>query len=299
MDNVLDHVMKKSIEIMIKNAGSDKKINKLKVKHEKKIHFIPIKYRVFGGIIQSMNIQFGNFIEEAIHQILLVNPDNEIIDAYSGKRSNKFRISKKTENLIDLYITDCETHTYTDEEQKQNYNMLLEKIIKNEKDESLETIEFKHDVDVLFKHKKTDITYYVEIKYNDDHDTGKFIDINRKLLKTYAYLVRELKIYDKDKFKPMLFYFTNKRMKGNIYVPENEIYRGTRFFEKYTTVKYEDIEKYMLNISENDETLKQFNDMYNKVVNESEYKYNESIDITCIKEELEDEEYKINKGENV
>lgn len=288
MKNILDQVMKKSIEIMIKNAGSDKKINKLKTKHEKKIHFIPIKYRVFGGIIQSMNIQFGNFIEEAIHQILLVNPNNKIVETYSGKRSNKFCISKETENLIDRYITDCETHTYNEEQQKENYNKLLDKIVENEKNENLETINFKHDVDVLFKDNTSGITYYVEIKYNDDHDTGKFIDINRKLLKTYAYLVRELKIYDKDKFRPMLFYFTNKRMKGNIYIPEDEIYRGTRFFEKYTTIKYEELENYMLNISENEETIKQFNDMYDKVVNRNVYKYNENIDITCVKEESEE-----------
>lgn len=290
-ENVLDQVMKKSIEVMISNAGSDKKINKLKKKHEKKIHFIPIKYRVFGGIIQSMNIQFGNFIEEAIHQILLVNKNNKIIEEYSGKRSNKFCISKKTERLIDQYITDCETHTYSEEEQKINYNKLLEMIVENEKNENLETINFKHDVDVLFKDNISGITYYVEIKYNDDHDTGKFIDINRKLLKTYAYLVRELKIYDKDKFKPMLFYFTNKRMKGNIYIPENEIYRGSRFFDKYTTIQYSDLEDYMLNISENEETIKQFNDMYNKVVNENVYKYDENIDITCVKEDSEDYKY--------
>lgn len=290
-ENVLDQVMKKSIEIMISNAGSDKKVNKLKKKHEKKIHFIPIKYRVFGGIIQSMNIQFGNFIEEAIHQILLVNKNNEIIEEYSGKRSNKFCISKKTERLIDQYITDCETHTYSEEEQKVNYDKLLEKIVENEKDETLETINFQHDVDVLFRDNTSGITYYVEIKYNDDHDTGKFIDINRKLLKTYAYLVRKLKIYDKNKFRPMLFYFTNKRMKGNIYIPENEIYRGSRFFDKFTTIKYSDLENYMLNISENEETIKQFNDMYNKVVNENVYKYNENIDITCVREDSAEYKY--------
>lgn len=294
-NSILDQVMKKSIEVMISKAGSDKKINKLEKKHEKKIHFIPIKYRIFGGIIQSMNIQFGNFIEEAIHQILLVNSNNKIIEEYSGKRSNKFYISKKTEMLIDKYISDCETLGYTEEQLKLNYEKLLNQIIENEKDNTLETINFKHDVDVLFEDKKNSITYYVEIKYNDDHDTGKFVDINRKLLKTYAYLVRELKIYDKEKFRPMLFYFTNKRMKGNIFIPENEIYRGNRFFEKYTTIKYSELENYMLNISENPQTVKQFNDMYDKVVNEREYKYDENIDITCVNEDSE--EYKVENCE--
>ena len=285
--NILDKIMKKSIEIMISKSESEEKLKKLKIKHEKKIHFIPIKYRVFGGIIQSMNIQFGNFIEEAIHQILLANSQNEIIEEYSGKRSNSFFITKETETLIDNYISDCETLGYTDEELKQNYEKLLKQIIKNEKNKELETIKFKHDVDVLFKDKNTEITYYVEIKYNDDHDTGKFVDINRKLLKTYAYLVRELGIYDEKEFRPMLFYFTNKRMKGNIFVPESEIYRGSRFFEKYTTIKYSELEQYMLNISENEDTRKQFNDLYNKIINNTQYKYDDNIDITCVKEEKE------------
>jgi type-2 restriction enzyme hinfI len=285
--NILDKIMKKSIEIMISKSESEEKLKKLKIKHEKKIHFIPIKYRVFGGIIQSMNIQFGNFIEEAIHQILLANSQNEIIEEYSGKRSNSFFITKETEALIDNYISDCETLGYTDEELKQNYEKLLKQIIKNEKNKELETIKFKHDVDVLFKDKNTEITYYVEIKYNDDHDTGKFVDINRKLLKTYAYLVRELGIYDEKEFRPMLFYFTNKRMKGNIFVPESEIYRGSRFFEKYTTIKYSELEQYMLNISENEDTRKQFNDLYNKIINNTQYKYDDNIDITCVKEEKE------------
>ena len=288
MENILDKIMKKSIAIMIETSGSEKKIKQLKKKHEKKIHFIPIKYRIFGGIMQSMNIKFGNFIEEAIHQILLENPSNEILEDYSGKRSNKFYISEKTENLIDTYITDCEVNLYTDEGLKEKYEKLLEQIIKNESDKTLKTIKFQHDVDVLFKDKNENMVYYVEIKYNDDHDTGKFIDINRKLLKTYAYLVRELKIFDKNKFRPMLFYFTNKRMKGNIYIPENEIYRGKRFFNKYTRIKYEDLENYMLNISENPETIKQFNDMYNRIVTQGDYRYDKNINIYCVNENMEE-----------
>ena len=158
----------------------------------------------------------------------------------------------------------------------------------NESDKTLKTIKFQHDVDVLFKDKNENMVYYVEIKYNDDHDTGKFIDINRKLLKTYAYLVRELKIFDKNKFRPMLFYFTNKRMKGNIYIPENEIYRGKRFFNKYTRIKYEDLENYMLNISENPETIKQFNDMYNRIVTQGDYRYDKNINIYCVNENMEE-----------
>ena len=48
-------------------------------------------------------------------------------------------------------------------------------------------VNITHDVDILFKNLKSNTYYYVEVKYNDDHDTGKFVDINRKFLKTYAY----------------------------------------------------------------------------------------------------------------
>jgi cupin superfamily acireductone dioxygenase involved in methionine salvage len=288
--NTLDNIMRKSINIMVENSLSEKTIKKFTKKHNSKIHFIPIKYRVFGGIMQSLNIRFGNFIEEAIHQILLANNDNEILEEYSGKRSNSFCISVATEELIDQYITNCETNTYTEEELKENYNKLLDQIMINESNKNCNVIKFKHDVDILFKDKNENIIYYVETKYNDDHDTGKFVDINRKLLKTYAYLVRELGIYDKNKFKPMLFYFTNKRMKGNIYIPENEtIYRGSRFFEKFTNIRYDELENYMLNISEEEQTIKQFDNMYNKIVKEKEYKYDDKVNIYSIKEDSIDE----------
>ncbi|MCI8291507.1 MAG: hypothetical protein HFJ24_07675 [Clostridia bacterium] len=45
------------------------------------------------------------------------------------------------------------------------------------------------------------------------------------------------------------------------------------------------VKEYMLNISENEETINQFNEMYNKVVNKNVYEYDENIDISCVKEE--------------
>ena len=144
------------------------------------------------------------------------------------------------------------------------YQNLISKVKHNELNELNDIEDFKHDVDVLFKDKTTNVYYYVEIKYNDDHDTGKFVDINRKLLKTYAYLQRELGDVE---LKPILFYFNNKKMKGNIYLPEQiVIYRGKRFFETFTKIKYEDMDNYMKNISENEETIKIFDNLYNKIV---------------------------------
>ncbi|MEL3904221.1 MAG: hypothetical protein P1P63_03790 [Treponemataceae bacterium] len=72
-------------------------------------------------------------------------------------------------------------------------------------------------------------------------------------------------------------------MKGNIYIPEKEIYRGTRFFNSFTTVTYNQLEDYMLTISEDKETIQQFNDLYDTVINKHNYTYREDIDITSVK----------------
>ena len=261
----IQKVLTDSIQSLISNTLKDGKISDLKKKHDAKVHFIPYRYRVFSGLLQSMNIQFGNFIERAVHEILAHNTKLEIVSEYSGIKQNRFKISYESNALIDSYITSCQINNYSETELKNSYNALINKINSNEQNSNLSCIDFKHDIDVLFREKESNIHYYVEIKYNDDHDTGKYVDINRKFLKTYAYLARELG--QKIKLVPILFYFTNKKMKGNIYVPENEvIYRGKRFFDSFTNIRYEDVDRYMKNISECEKTKKIFDDLYNKIV---------------------------------
>lgn len=264
MDKI-QQILTDSINELIKHSATNAKIKDLEKKHNVKLHFIPYKYRVFGGILQSMNIQFGNFIEKVMDEVISDNAENEIIRKYSGKKSNSFSLSTKSDALIDSYITNCQISNYSDGDLQEAYNNLISQIKINESDKSNSTATFKHDVDILFRNKKTDKYYYVEIKYNDDHDTGKFVDINRKVLKTYAYLQRELG--ENVQLFPILFYFNNKKMKGNIYLPENlAIYRGKRFFENFANVKYEDMDNYMKSISESPETIKAFNDLYEKIV---------------------------------
>ena len=263
MNNNVEKLINEAVNNMIKHTSSDKKINKLIKKHDKKVHFIPKKYRIFGGVLQSLNIQFGNFIEELM-EVIIANDDRyEIVKKYSGKKSNKFKISSSNESLIDNYITRCQTES--DFALETEFIKLINSIIN---DNGSNTIEFKHDIDLLFKDKNTGIYYYLEIKYEDNHDTGKFIDINRKFIKTSAYLINELKIDNIDMFKPILFFFNNRKMKGNIYIPENtNIYRGKRFFDEYLNINYDEVEQYMLNLSENDSTIKMFNELYDKVMN--------------------------------
>lgn len=260
----IQDILTNSIAKLIENSSTPTKIAQLKKKHSVKLHFIPYRYRVFGGLLQSMNIQFGNFIEKVMDEVIRKNPKNEIIERYSGNKSNYFHLSKRSDALIDAYISKCQTTYMNEQELLAEYNALIAQVKNFELTDNEDIESFKHDVDILFRDKGSDIYYYVEIKYNDDHDTGKFVDINRKLLKTYAYLQREL---GNKELRPILFYFNNKKMKGNIYLPEREaIYRGKRFFEEFTNIKYEDMDNYMKNISESEATKQIFDELYRKIV---------------------------------
>lgn len=167
--------------------------------------------------------------------------------------------------MIDDYIARCQSANYNEQQQIEEYRLLLEKIKTIETSGTEATVDYYNDVDVLFRNKETNIYYYVEIKYNDDHDTGKFIDINRKILKTYACLQHEFG--SEITVVPLLYYFNNKKMKGNIFLPEScAIYRGKRFFESFATISYDELDHCMKNISEKEETKQIFDALYHKIV---------------------------------
>ena len=261
MNDKIKTLINEAVVRIIEHTSSQAKIEHLQEKHNVKIHFIPKRYRIFGGILQSMNIQFGNFIE-ALMALLIENDRRyEIISDYSGKKSNSFELSSKNETLIDNYIIRCQTENINIDVE---FPKLLKQIISNKDNQ---TSKFKHDIDLLFKDTQTDKFYYLECKYNDDHDTGKFVDINRKFIKTYAYLAKELNITDSSKLIPILFFFTNKKMKGNIYIPESlNIRRGKNFFEEFLKIKYDDVDHYLLNLSESPDTLNAFKNLYAKTM---------------------------------
>ncbi|MCQ2562101.1 MAG: restriction endonuclease [Alphaproteobacteria bacterium] len=263
MDIAIKNLINSAVSTMIEKTSAVNKMTHLQDKHEVKVHFIPKRYRVFGGLLQSMNIQFGNFIEELMTALIDNETKYEILKEYSGKKSNSFRLSVSNDKRIDEYITRCQT--------EQNMDLCkefatLQDDILNDTDSN--TNKFKHDIDILFKNTETGTIYYVESKYNDDHDTGKFVDINRKIIKTYAYLAREFDIQNSSDLVPILFFFTNKKMKGNIYIPEQtNILRGRNFFEKFLSVKYSDVDDYLSNLSESDDVVRMFDELYSKVMN--------------------------------
>lgn len=258
MNNNIQTLINEAVSNILKNSSSEKKLKKLIDTHDVKVHFVPRNYRIFGGILQSMNIQFGNFLEEFMTLLIKSDGRYNILEDYSGKKSNSFQLSTQNDTRIDNFISSCQYNTINLDEE---FPKLLHAIA-NDNDTNLSTI--KHDIDILFQNKKTGVIYYLEVKYNDDHDTGKFVDINRKFIKTYAYLVRE---FPNSKIEPILFFFNNKKMKGNIYVPEStNIRRGKAFFDEFLSIKYEDVDSYMRNLSESPENIKAFDELYRKIM---------------------------------
>ena len=261
MRNDLENIIIKAVRNIIENSISDKKIKKLREKHNKKMHFIPKRYRIFGGLLQSMNIQFGNFIEELMTLIISNENKFKILEEYNGKKNNKFYLSDSNIKRIDDYIAKCQYEHTAD--LKKEFRLLQNEILN---DRGNNFIEVKCDTDLIFYNNEN--IYYFEVKYNDDHDTGKFVNINKKFLTTYAAIATELKNKNyKETVIPILFYFTNKKMKGNNYISEEtNIRRGKRFFDEFLSIKYDDLEKCLSNISENKKNIKIFDELYKKIM---------------------------------
>lgn len=263
---IMQEQIRKLIHRTVQNIlnKTAKKKSALIKKHKEKVHFIPIQYRVFGGMLQSMNIQFGNFLEEMMRDLIQTESHYQLITKLSGQRKKSFQISAQNSADIDKYIEQCQI-SQTDGYCNSAFPILQQKIIQNT---DCHENTFIHDIDLLFQDKESGIYYYLEIKYNDDHDTGKFVDINRKFIKTYAYLVKELHITDVNKLKPILFFFNNKRMKGNIYLPEKtNIYRGEKFFKEFLSqIEYQELNNFMMHLSQSDEIKQMFDSLYQKTV---------------------------------
>lgn len=262
-NNKIEKLIKESVSKLINNTTADTKIGKILGKHEAKTHFVPIRYRIFGGLLQSLNIQFGNFIEVLMQRIIEEEKSLEIIDEISGKKNVLLSLTEETDSLIDHFISARQNNN--DNKLAEKFEQLLKNIVTSQQSvKNLITI--KHDVDVLFKDKRNGIYYYIELKYNDDHDTGKFVDINRKFIKTYAGLVKTLGIKHTKQLKPILYYLNKKIMKGNIYVPEEtHIYRGEKLFKEFLTMKYDEVDEYLRNVSENKEIVEIFDNLYKKI----------------------------------
>ncbi len=262
MSNQVKEIINSTVRQMLTNSMSTKNIRNLLQKHEGKVHFVPIRYRIIGGILQGLNIKFGNFIEQLLRNIVETDAGIRVMDD-SGKKITLF-FTHQTDALIDTYITDRQLPNNPDDCTELFDNLLEE--ISNIEDEATDEQRqgIKKDVDGLFRTDDGFIVY-TELKYNDDHDTGKFVDINRKFIKAWAGLAVRYQIQSTSQLLPILYYFNSRKRYGPIYVPSKNIMRGAQLFERFLHVSYDDVDGYLSEIGDDPEILAIFDEMYNTV----------------------------------
>lgn len=261
MNEDVQNIVREAVLKIINDTTSSKKIEKLIKTHREKIHFVPIQYRILGGVLQSLNIQFGNFIEKLI--ALVVDNDEKVSVMPLSNRREPLSMTAETDSLIDTYITNRQLPDSPDE-CDDVFNDLLRKIFEIETQSNLSKQTITKDIDALFQTQSGEIVY-LEVKYNDDHDTGKFVDINRKFLKTYAGLINALKISDIELLKPIIYYFNPVKRYGPIYVPSSNIYRGSQLFDEYFETPFGDIDAYLRNLGDDAEIMALFDQLYQKI----------------------------------
>lgn len=265
MNNQVKEIIRKTVLEMLTNSVSAHNIRKMADKHAEKVHFVPIRYRIIGGILQGLNIKFGNFIEKLLSNIVEIDAGVEPMKD-SGKKIVLY-FTPETDALIDSYITERQLPNSPDD-CSQSFSNLLDKILTIEHAAPHEQRQgITKDIDGLFK---TDdgMIVYTELKYNDDHDTGKFVDINRKFIKTWAGLAVRYQIQSKDELFPILYYFNATKRYGPIYTPSSNIMRGPQLFDRFLHISYADVDRYLSEIGDDPEILAVFDNMYNTVRNQ-------------------------------
>jgi len=262
MSNQVKQIIRRTVLEMLADSTSPENIRKMAEKHAEKVHFVPIRYRIIGGILQGLNIKFGNFIEQLLRNIVEIDTGVKVMPD-SGKKIKLF-FTPETDSLIDAYITERQLPNSPDD-CSEAFTRLLDRVLEIENsttDEQRQGI--TKDVDGLFQ---TDdrLMVYTELKYNDDHDTGKFVDINRKFIKTWAGLAVRYRIQSRGELLPILYYFNPTKRYGPIYTPSQNIMRGSQLFEKFLHISYADVDRYLSEIGDDPEILAVFDKMYNTV----------------------------------
>ena len=57
MNDQINAIIHKTVLEMLSESTSKENILSMIEKHNEKVHFIPIRYRVIGGILQGLNIE--------------------------------------------------------------------------------------------------------------------------------------------------------------------------------------------------------------------------------------------------
>jgi len=109
MSNQVKQIIRQTVSEMLADSMSAQNVRRMAEKHAEKVHFVPIRYRIIGGILQGLNIKFGNFIEQLLRNIVEMDTGVQVMPD-SGKKIRLF-FTPETDALIDGYITERHIHS--------------------------------------------------------------------------------------------------------------------------------------------------------------------------------------------
>jgi hypothetical protein len=243
----VNELIRQALEDTVWSAFSQDAIDRVAKKNSTKVHFIPVGVRVFSGVVQSLNIRYGNFIQALIGN--LVEQENSLtLHELSGKKFD-FRVSGNVNIEVDNYM--AVRKQGSESSLNSDYQDFRRKWESADKVEKL--IKAPNDVDLLFTDKNNQLTY-VELKFNDDHDTGKHPDIYRKVLKTGLAIEQLVS----KPVLPCVYYFNAGQRNLVSYLPQAQRFSGSEFFEKYLTVDYSLVANRLKHLSETIEVKSRF-----------------------------------------
>lgn len=78
-------IVREAVIELIHSTATEAYIRNSFAVHDAKVHFVPAPYRVIGGILQSLNIKFGNFIERLLALVVDNDPEVQALPASGTK----------------------------------------------------------------------------------------------------------------------------------------------------------------------------------------------------------------------
>ena len=77
--------------------------------------------------------------------------------------------------------------------------------------------------------------------------------------------MNRLEITDLNQLMPILYYLNPTKRWGPIYVPSSNVMRGPQLFDQFFETRYEDVDKYLNEIGEDEEVMTTFDNLYRRI----------------------------------
>jgi len=211
----------------VETVFSAREITKFKKRNASKIHPLSVRARTLGGAIQSANIRYGNQLQVLI--TALMNQSRKVsVHPLSGCKV-QLPVNDAATSAIERYVNDRDRAPGDFIEDYRKLQTRLKAVRTGSKKK-------RRDVDLLLKQKGGSLIL-VELKFNDDHDTGKRPDIYRKVLLTADGLRRELR----KPVTPMVCYFNSDALPGVRYLPDSQVVNGEKLLKKFAEIEFNEV----------------------------------------------------------